>query len=160
MTQVAGQEKEETSPSIFVARTRISLARELREGIKSGTGQDNRWAEIISQLESGQIKEIQIGGRSFRLSGGLLEVRNSESKRKAQWQLVVPDDPEIKKQIMRELHEVPYSGHLGYHKMLQIFSVLFTGPSTPWIFVILSRGAQCARKKKPSIEYQQGCSNL
>ena len=81
MTQVAGQKAEETSPTIFVARTRISLARELREGLKEGTRRDSRWAELISQLESAQTKEIQIGGRSFRLSGGLLEMRDSESKR-------------------------------------------------------------------------------
>ena len=127
VTQVAGQETEETSPSIFVAKTRISLARELREGLKEGTRRDSRWAELISQLESAQTKEIQIGGRSFRLSGGLLEMRDSESKR-TQWRLVVPDDPEIKKQIMRELHEVPYSGHLGYHKTLQNIQRSFYWP--------------------------------
>ena len=51
VTQVAGL-REEASPSIFVARTRISLARELRERIKKGTRHDSRWAEVISQLES------------------------------------------------------------------------------------------------------------
>ena len=57
-------------------------------------------------------------------------MRDSESKR-TQWQLVVPDDPEIKKQIMRELYEVPYSGDLRYHKMLQNIQRSCTGPSTP-----------------------------
>ena len=45
-------------------------------------------------------------------------------------------------------------------KRCKIFSILFTGPSTPWMFVILSRGAQCAKKRKPSIEYLLDCSNL
>ena len=35
VTQVAGQE-EEVGPSLFVARSRISLARDLREGMKKG----------------------------------------------------------------------------------------------------------------------------
>ena len=58
VTQVAGQEVEETSPSIFVAKTQVSLARELREGLKIVTRQDSHWAEIISQLESAQTKGI------------------------------------------------------------------------------------------------------
>ena len=53
------------------------------------------------------------------MTGGLLEMKDGDTRRKTQWRLVVPDDPEIKKQIMRELHEVPYSGHLGYHKTLK-----------------------------------------
>ena len=86
-------------------------------------------------------------------------MRDSKSKR-SQWRLVVPDEPEIKKQIMRELHEIPYSGHLGYHKTLQNIQRSFYWPGHTWIFVILSRGAQCARKRKPSIECLQACSNL
>ena len=35
------------------------------------------------------------------------------------WRIVIPDVPEIIQQIMREFHEVPYSGHLGYHKTLK-----------------------------------------
>ena len=54
-------------------------------------------------------------------------MRDSKGKR-VQWRLVVPDDPEIKKQIMRELHEVPYSGHLGYHKTLQNIQRSFYWP--------------------------------
>ena len=53
------------------------------------------------------------------LPGGLLEMRDTIRHQRTQWRLVVPDVPELKKQIMRELHEIPYSGHLGYHKTLK-----------------------------------------
>ena len=118
VTQVTGQEGD-AGPSILVARSRISLARDMREGIKRGIRQDNRWADILSQLEIAQDSEISIGDRTYRLSGGLLEMRDSDKHWRSQWRLVVPDVPDIKKQILRELHEVPYSGHLGYHKTLK-----------------------------------------
>ena len=127
VTQAAGQE-DEMGPSIFVARSRISLARDLRERIKRDTRQDSRWAEVISQLESAQNNELIIGDRTYRLTGGLLEMRDNEKKKRTQWRLVVPDVPELKKQIMRELHEVPYSGHLGYHKTLKNIQRSFYWP--------------------------------
>ena len=127
VTQAAGQE-DEMGPSIFVARSRISLAREMRERIKIGTRQDSRWAEVISQLESAQNNELIIGDRTYRLTGGLLEMRDNEKNKRTQWRLVVPDVPELKKQIMRELHEVPYSGHLGYHKTLKNIQRTFYWP--------------------------------
>ena len=55
-------------------------------------------------------------------------MRDSNKHRKTQWRLVVPDVPDIKKQIMRELHEVPYSGHLGYHKTLKNIQKIFYWP--------------------------------
>ena len=41
---------------------------------------------------------------------------------------MVPDVPELKEQIMREFHEVPYSGHLGYHKTLKKIQQSFYWP--------------------------------
>ena len=96
VTQAAGQE-DEMGPSIFVARSQISLARELRERVKRGTRHDSRWAEIISQLESAQYNELIIGDRTYRLIGGLLEIRDNEKNKRTQWRLVVPDVPEINK---------------------------------------------------------------
>ena len=122
--QTAGQE-DELGPSLFVTRSRISLVKDLREGIKKGIREDALWADIISQLESAQDNALTIGDRSFRMTGGLLEMRDGDTHRKTQWRLVVPDDPEIKKQIMRELHEVPYSGHLGYHETLKSIQKTF-----------------------------------
>ena len=126
VTQVAGQDDEQ-GPAILVARSHISLARDLREKIKSGTRQDTRWADIISQLESAH-KNITIGSRSFQLFKGFLEMKDNDKHQKSQWRLVVPDDPDVKKQIMRELHEVPYAGHLGYHKTLKNIQRSFYWP--------------------------------
>ena len=51
---------------------------------------------------------------------GLLEVHNREEDTDVhRWRVVIPDVPEVKRRIMEELHTVPYSGHLGYHKTLK-----------------------------------------
>ena len=112
----------------MVARSRISLAKEMRERIQKGTAQDSRWADIYSELENAQGKEIVQGDRTYRLHQNLLEMRDTQQHRRSQWRLVVPDDPELKEQIMREMHKIPYSGHLGYHKTLKNIQRSFYWP--------------------------------
>ena len=90
--------------------------------------QDSRWADIYSQLETAQEKELVQGDRTYRLHQNLLEMRDTQQHRRSQWRLVVPDDPELKEQIMREMHEIPYSGHLGYHKTLKNIQHSFYWP--------------------------------
>ena len=41
---------------------------------------------------------------------------------------MVPDELELKQQIMWEMHEVPYSGHLGYYKTLKNIQRSFYWP--------------------------------
>ena len=77
VTPRKGQE-ETQGPSILVARSQISLAKEMRERIKSGMKQDGRWADIISQLETAQDNELLVGERTYRLHNGLLEMRDNE----------------------------------------------------------------------------------
>ena len=80
----------------MVAHSRISLAKDMRERILKGTTQDSRWAEIYSELENAQEKEIVQGDRTYRLHQNLLEMRDTQQHRRSQWRLVVPDDPELK----------------------------------------------------------------
>ena len=113
----------------MVARSRISLAKDLREAIKTGQNQDSRWVDLISQLTSTQDKE-KITRRSnlstdWRHSGN---ARQRKTACRAHWRIVIPDVPEIKQQIMREMHEIPYSGHLGYHKTLKKIQQSFYWP--------------------------------
>ena len=83
VTQVMGHDEEELGPSLFVARSYILLAKDLREGIKNGLQEDTRWVDIISQLESVQGNTATIRDQSFWLSSGLLEMRDSDKHRKA-----------------------------------------------------------------------------
>ena len=44
------------------------------------------------------------------------KIKNAQDK---DWKIVIPNDPEIKRTILEEIHSVPYSGHLGYQKTLK-----------------------------------------
>ena len=41
------------------------------------------------------------------------------------WRTVIPDDPEIKKTVLKELHCVPYSGHPGFARTLEVVRTSF-----------------------------------
>jgi len=114
--------------SLLVTRTRVTLASDMRDAIKRGLREDRRWADIVQQLESGQTHRVQEGSREYRLQRDMLEVHNTERGDGTRWRLVLPNVPEVKKQIMGELHSVPYSGHLGYQKTLKKVQESFYWP--------------------------------
>ena len=106
-------------PSLFMTSTTIKLGENLSDSIKKGYNNDNRWAEILEQLYSAQGKTITSGNRDYQLNYGFIEIKLKENDEDRQlWKLVVPDVEEAQLKILKELHEVPYAGHLGYHKTL------------------------------------------
>ena len=49
----------------------------------------------------------------------MLEIKDTSGDKGTLWRIVVPNVPEVKQQIMREHHDVPYAGHQGYQEMLK-----------------------------------------
>ena len=113
--------------SLLVKNTRVTLGEELRDLIKSGYQEDSRWADIYSELQSAHDHVVTFGNRDYRYSHGLVEVKVDKEDRRS-WKLLIPDVPEVKKRIMEELHSVPYSGHLGFHKTLKKIQQNFYWP--------------------------------
>ena len=115
--------------SLLVTNARITLEESLRDSIKKGYKEDSRWAEVMAQLEFAQGRVTRIGNRDYRMSHRLLEIKikeNSEDRRP--WRLVVPDVEDAHRRIMEEIHIVPYTGHLGYHKTLKKLQQNFYWP--------------------------------
>ena len=56
-----------------------------------------------------------------------MEERESTGTDK-KWRIVSPDVPSIKKQILQEIHAVPYAGHLGYQRTLKKLQENFYWP--------------------------------
>ena len=86
--------------------------------------------DIISELRADMQKNlVKRGVKEFRLSHDCLEVHDREGPECVnRWRLVIPDIPEVKKQIMEEVHSVPYSGHVGYQKTLKKIQQNFYWP--------------------------------
>ena len=104
--------------ALLVARTRVTLSGELREEIRSSLETDKHWAEVWKEVESANAT-VDVGGCTYRKNSGLLEIKDASKGEGTRWRIVVPNVPELKQQLMREFHDVPYAGHLGYHKTLK-----------------------------------------
>ena len=61
---------------------------------------------------------LKQGLSNFRMAHALLQMQNKNAQ-DTEWKIVIPNDPEIKRTILEEIHSVPYSGHLGYQKTLK-----------------------------------------
>jgi len=119
VVKMADQGEESNSrASIMVARSRVILSQDMRDSIKNGLKADTKWVDILQQVES-TPEAITAGSREYRLHGGLLEMKDATQREGTRWRIVIPDVSDLKSQIMREFHEVPYAEHLGYHKTLQ-----------------------------------------
>ena len=105
--------------TILMARSTITLESQLRNKILKGLENDTRWSDILQAVQSDKDhKCIKQGRCKFRMRQSLLEMQNEDAQDK-NWKVVIPNDPEIKKTILDEIHSVPYSGHLGYQKTLK-----------------------------------------
>ena len=126
----AGAIQSECHSLLLVTRSRISLDSSMREKIKSMYESDSRWVDIVTELRSDPQKNlVKRGVKDFRLSHDCLEIHDSEGPDGVnRWRLVIPDIPEVKKQIMEEVHSVPYSGHVGYQKTLKKIQQNFYWP--------------------------------
>ena len=126
----AGAVQSECHFALLVTRSRISLDSTMREKIKRVYESDSRWADIVTELRSDPQKNlVKRGVKDFRLSHDCLEIYDREGPEGVnRWRLVIPDIPEVKKQIMEEVHAVPYSGHVGYQKTLKKIQQNFYWP--------------------------------
>ena len=100
-------------------RSTVKLDAQLREEIKTVLSTEYPYSEILHELES--QSEVTRGSEKFRLRNSLLVRHMSGIVRDVEsfWRIVVPDDQNIKKTIMTEIHSVPYAEHPGFQRTLQ-----------------------------------------
>ena len=85
------------------------------------------YEEMIQTLEDPeQPNEIQISDRVYRIKHGILKVHEKDQKMTATfWRTVIPNEVEVKRMILKELHCVPYSGHPGFTRTLEMVKQFF-----------------------------------
>ena len=102
----------------MVTRSTIKINEGLKRRIRQEINTEDPYKEILEQLEDST--EITQRDLKFRIRHGDLMVHQAgQSDEDPYWRLVVPDSPEIKETLLRELHSVPYSGHPGYTRTLE-----------------------------------------
>ena len=85
--------------------------------------EDDEYEAIVQKLHhSVEPNEVQDQSqRKFRIKEGVLKVHQEEQNTAySYWRIVIPDQQDIKMQILKEIHYVPYSRHLGYTRTLEL----------------------------------------
>ena len=114
----------QSTPKLMVTRASVtvdnSLLREMMQLLRS----EDPYADIISRLEN-ETQEVLVGSLKYRLRHGFLKVHRGDVEDGRYWKTVVPNSTDIKKRILRELHTVPYAGHPGYTRTVELAKTYF-----------------------------------
>ena len=123
--QLIGQQfcEESIAAILCTIESSVKLDQGFRNSLWQQVSEDEEYADILQQLQDpAQAKEItDQSQRKFRIKEGVLKVHQEEqNKAYKYWRTVIPDHHDIKMQVLRELHCVPYSGHPGYNRTLEL----------------------------------------
>ena len=100
-------------PKLMVTRTEVRVDQVLRTQIINSLAADVHYEDILLKLEEeGDNAEIPTEQGKYRVKDGMLvfHPRSPLVQDGPFWKMVVPDDNEIKKIILNELHSVPVVG--------------------------------------------------
>ena len=83
----------------------------------------NIYADILQHLQDPtQSNEIVKNEKVYRIRQGmLLKIHEPDQATDySYWRTVVPNNQEVKIELLREIHCVPYSGHPGFTRTLEV----------------------------------------
>jgi hypothetical protein len=93
----------------FHATTISMYQLDLKHKILEAVKLDLQYKELVAKLQQGNLRkkidEYKLDNDEIIMHRGIIYVPNSQ---------------ELKNLILREMHNVPYVGHLGYQKLLQL----------------------------------------
>ena len=120
--QLLALKQEERSAVLSVAESSIQIDDSMKQRMMQVLSTEEQYSNILEQLQDPQqANECTINDRVFRIKRGLLRVHErNQPEQYSYWRSVVPDDQGIKLELLREIHCVPYSGHPGFTRTLDI----------------------------------------
>ena len=76
---------------------------------------------MTSLQDPNQDNEQTVNDKVFRMRRGVLSVHErNQPEEFSYWRTIVPDNQDIKLDLLKELHSVPYAGHPGFTRTLEI----------------------------------------
>ena len=120
-------EKTEKNALLLVSRSSIGLDQELKIRIIEKQNVEQPWARIREEMIENEMRYYNENKRKYKLENNILYIgkkdRNTEDVK--YWRMIIPEDQEIRKQILTEIHSVPYQGHPGYNKTMDVINRFF-----------------------------------
>ena len=88
---------------------------------------------MIGRLEDPmQENESMIHEQKYRIKNGVLQIHQMrEPEDYIYWRTIVPYDQGIKLELLKEIHDVPYSGHPGSQEHWKLRKDSFIGIMSP-----------------------------
>ena len=112
---------------LAISESAVSIDSNMRRRMMTQLREEDQYKEIIQRLEDpNEENEVQMNDKKYRIKNGLLKIHEERQATICNyWRSVVPQDQEIKIQLLRELHAVPYAGHPGYTRTLEVTKQFF-----------------------------------
>ena len=116
---VSTSNTQDSQCTIAVARSSVTVDNSLRDRMNSLLRKEILYRDIFEEIESTGRNEIVRGQEKYRIQKKNLMIHVTGQPEEAQyWRMVVPDDLEVKSQLVSELHSVPYAAHPGVQRTI------------------------------------------
>ncbi|MCV6575657.1 MAG: RNase H-like domain-containing protein, partial [Cohaesibacter sp.] len=100
------------------AVSKVQLDNSFKDSLHSLLQNESPYAEILQELQSG-IRQVVRNSLVFKRMHGILYIHDQNQDVDFDfWRIVVPDDEEMKTQVVQELHCTPYSPHPGIQRTI------------------------------------------
>ena len=119
---------DEGSAVLSVAQSRVTILNDdFRERLVRGILADKDYIDIFEKLQDPQqTNEVTERSCKYTIKRGILKVHEEQQSTTYEyWRTVIPNNTELKKIVLRELHCVPYAGHPGFARTLEVVRTSF-----------------------------------
>ena len=125
--QILTTDKDSFNAILAVSESSIRIDSQFKQNLFNSLKEDDQYRDLIQKLEDHEYpNEISVNDQVFHIKQGTLKVHEKSQENAANyWRMVVPNELSIKQMILHELHCVPYAGHLGFIRILQIVKQFF-----------------------------------
>ena len=105
-----------------VSESSVQVTNEMRQRIMQVLQTEDQYTEMLEVLQDPtQRNEWESNNKTYRIKRGLLRMHEANQPTQySYWRIIVPDHQEIKLEILKELHCVPYAGHPGFTRTLEV----------------------------------------
>ena len=112
--QLTGQQfcEESVVAILCTIESSVKLERGFKNLLRQQVSEDDEYEAIVQKLQDpAEPNEVQDQSqRKFRIKEGILKIHQEEQNTAySYWRIVIPDQQDIKMQILREIRCVPYS---------------------------------------------------
>ena len=113
-----GTKEEIKSVIAATAVSRVQINNSLKNSLHSYLQHESPYAEILEELNGG-TKQVSRNSLFFKRMHQILYVHDQNQDADLDfWRIVVPDNEQMKSQVVQELHCTPYSAHPGIQRTI------------------------------------------